>query len=100
MLLIVERLKKEQYIFNKIFTNGLSFSTFKIEWISQASSEQRTGRAGRTGPGYCYRLYSNGLFAKMDKFTDPQILSCPLDQTILYLKVNLNNIVNRNKRYI
>ncbi len=70
----------------RIFTQGLSFSTFKIEWISQASSEQRSGRAGRTGPGYCYRLYSNGLYSKMERYTEPQILSCPLDQTILYLK--------------
>lgn len=68
------------------FKSGLSFSTFKIEWISQASAEQRSGRAGRTGPGYCYRLYSNGLFAKMDRYTEPQIVSSPLDQMILYLK--------------
>ena len=70
----------------RLFKQGLSFSTFNIEWISQASAEQRTGRAGRTGPGYCYRLYSNGLFGKMEKYTEPQILSTPLDQTILYLK--------------
>ena len=25
-------------------------------WISKASAEQRKGRAGRTGPGHCYRL--------------------------------------------
>ena len=27
-------------------------------WISRASAEQRKGRAGRTGPGVCYRLFS------------------------------------------
>jgi ATP-dependent RNA helicase DHX37/DHR1 len=75
------------------FKSGLSFSTFKIEWISQASAEQRSGRAGRTGPGYCYRLYSNGLFAKMDRYTEPQIVSSPLDQMILYLKsLNISDI--------
>ena len=26
--------------------------------ISQASARQRAGRAGRTGPGYCYRLFT------------------------------------------
>ena len=57
----------------RIYKSGLSFSTFKIEWISQASSNQRSGRAGRTCEGYCYRLYSNGLYVKMDKFTEPQI---------------------------
>ena len=30
--------------------------------ISQANSNQRAGRAGRTGPGYCYRLYTERQF--------------------------------------
>ena len=70
----------------RIYKSGLSFSTFKIEWISQASSNQRSGRAGRTCEGYCYRLYSNGLYVKMDKFTEPQISTSPLSQIILTLK--------------
>lgn len=79
----------------RVFTHGLSFSTFNIDFVSQASAEQRTGRAGRTGPGFCYRLYSNGLFAKMEKYTEPQILKSPLDQTILYLKsIKIKNIYN------
>ena len=70
----------------RIYKSGLSFSTFKIEWISQASANQRSGRAGRTCEGYCYRIYSNGLYVKMDKFTDPQISTSPLSQVILTLK--------------
>lgn len=30
-------------------------SSFKISWTSQASANQRAGRAGRTEPGHCYR---------------------------------------------
>ncbi|KDD72186.1 hypothetical protein H632_c3728p0, partial [Helicosporidium sp. ATCC 50920] len=30
---------------------------FDVGWISAASAEQRAGRAGRTGPGHCYRLF-------------------------------------------
>ena len=30
-------------------------STFRVEWVSQASAAQRAGRAGRTQPGHCYR---------------------------------------------
>jgi ATP-dependent RNA helicase DHX37/DHR1 len=30
-------------------------STFRVEWVSQASANQRAGRAGRTQPGHCYR---------------------------------------------
>lgn len=28
---------------------------YHVDWISKASAEQRAGRAGRTGPGHCYR---------------------------------------------
>lgn len=28
---------------------------FSVTWCSKASAEQRSGRAGRTGPGHCYR---------------------------------------------
>jgi len=66
----------------------MSFSAFSIQWISQASALQRSGRAGRTGPGHCYRLYSNGLYGKLEKYTSPQILQFPLDQVVLYLKVS------------
>ena len=64
----------------------LAYSSFKTQFISQASANQRKGRAGRTGPGYCYRLYSNGLLGKMSPYNEPQILISPLDQTLLYLK--------------
>lgn len=30
-------------------------SSFKVTWTSQASGNQRAGRAGRTEPGHCYR---------------------------------------------
>ena len=35
---------------------------YKVEWISRASAGQRAGRAGRTGPGHCYRLYSSAVY--------------------------------------
>lgn len=34
--------------------------------ISQASARQRAGRAGRTGPGKCYRLYTGAVAAVAD----------------------------------
>ena len=70
----------------KLYDTKLQVSKFAIQWISRASAEQRTGRAGRTGPGQCYRLYSSALFSKMDEFSDPEILKAPLDQTVLQLK--------------
>ena len=44
-----------------------------ISWISQASADQRSGRAGRTAPGYCYRLYSTAVYTKLSKFEEPEI---------------------------
>lgn len=34
-------------------------SSFKVTWTSQASANQRAGRAGRTEPGHCYRSVRN-----------------------------------------
>ncbi|MGB1110138.1 MAG: ATP-dependent helicase HrpB, partial [Gammaproteobacteria bacterium] len=41
--------------------------------ISRASAEQRTGRAGREGPGFCYRLWSKGSHEGLAPSTDPEI---------------------------
>lgn len=35
-------------------------SSFRVTWVSQASADQRAGRAGRTEPGHCYRWVSQG----------------------------------------
>ena len=39
----------------KVYDKVTGASTFLINWISKASANQRAGRAGRTGPGHCYR---------------------------------------------
>ena len=42
--------------------------------ISQASAQQRAGRAGRTAPGKCFRLYTLFSFqSEMDEDTIPEI---------------------------
>ncbi len=37
----------------KYYDKLTGVSTFRIEWTSKASANQRTGRAGRTAPGHC-----------------------------------------------
>jgi ATP-dependent helicase HrpA len=54
-----------------------------IEAISQASANQRAGRAGRLGPGIVIRLYSEEDFAGRPEFTDPEILRTNLASVIL-----------------
>lgn len=63
-------------------------SQFTVEWTSQASADQRAGRAGRTGPGHCYRLYSSAVFNDhFSKFSAPEILMSPVESVVLQLKV-------------
>ncbi len=53
--------------------------------VSQASAEQRKGRAGRLGPGICYRLYSHYAFQSMIPFTPPEMLISDLSALVLEL---------------
>ncbi|KAH9179227.1 P-loop containing nucleoside triphosphate hydrolase protein [Lactarius sanguifluus] len=65
--------------------NGIQ--SFQISWISKASAAQRTGRAGRTGPGHCYRLYSSAVFENyFDQFSQPEILRVPIEGVVLQMK--------------
>ncbi|OAD52775.1 putative ATP-dependent RNA helicase DHX34 [Eufriesea mexicana] len=54
-------------------------------WISKASAEQRKGRAGRTGPGICYRLYSEEEYMALEKYSTPELQRVPLDSLLLQM---------------
>ncbi|MFC4334375.1 ATP-dependent RNA helicase HrpA [Salininema proteolyticum] len=56
-----------------------------IEPISQASANQRAGRAGRLAPGICVRLYSEDDFNSRPEFTDAEILRTNLASVILQM---------------
>ncbi|CAO3641577.1 unnamed protein product [Mucor hiemalis] len=70
--------------------------TFEIDWTSQASAGQRAGRAGRTGPGHCYRLFSSAVFDnEFEKFSTPEIHRMPIEGVVLSMKsMNIDNVVN------
>jgi len=53
--------------------------------VSRASAEQRKGRAGRLGPGVCYRLYERHSLQSMAPFTQPEILVSDLAPLALEL---------------
>eukprot|EP00961_Rhodomonas_salina_P212850 2874750-Rhodomonas_salina.1 len=48
---------------------------------------QRKGRAGRTGPGVCFRLYSQEQYQELADFAVPEIMRVPLESTALQIKV-------------
>ena len=60
--------------------------TLHIHKISRASAEQRAGRAGRTAPGQCYRLWSESGHAHRVAFDLPEIHRVDLAETVLLLK--------------
>lgn len=59
--------------------------SIKIERISQASAQQRTGRAGRTSPGRCLRLYSRLDYDSRPSYTPAEIHRTDLSETVLEL---------------
>ena len=69
--------------------------SFEIGWISKASANQRAGRAGRTGPGHCYRLYSSAVFERdFEEYAAPEIMRTPLEGVVLQLKSMGAPVVN------
>lgn len=61
--------------------------------LSKASATQRAGRAGRTKPGKCYRLYTEASFQRLEEATVPEIQRSNLAPVILQLKaLGIDNI--------
>ncbi|QIG40154.1 ATP-dependent RNA helicase HrpA [Microbacterium sp. 4R-513] len=67
------------------YSNRSKIQRLPIEAISQASAQQRSGRAGRTAPGVAIRLYSEEDFERRDEFTEPEILRTSLASVILQM---------------
>ena len=62
-------------------------SKFEVGWVSKASAEQRAGRAGRTGPGHCYRLFSSAHFVnELPPHAPPAILGVPVEGVVLQMR--------------
>ncbi|WP_436201779.1 ATP-dependent helicase HrpB [Astrobacterium formosum] len=53
--------------------------------VSRASADQRRGRAGRTEPGVCYRLWDEGQTASLEPYAKPEILAADLSSFVLDL---------------
>ncbi|MGD0334506.1 MAG: ATP-dependent helicase HrpB [Xanthobacteraceae bacterium] len=53
--------------------------------VSRAAADQRRGRAGRTEPGLCYRLWDEPQTAALEPFSRPEILSADLSSLALDL---------------
>ncbi|KAK6192741.1 hypothetical protein SNE40_004163 [Patella caerulea] len=60
-------------------------NTLRLKVISRSSANQRKGRAGRTAPGTCYRLYTRQSYEEMNPTSVPEIQRVHLGQTLLML---------------
>ncbi|CAA7019606.1 unnamed protein product [Microthlaspi erraticum] len=70
----------------KIYDPITRVESLLVSPISQASANQRAGRAGRTRPGKCFRLYTEKSFNELKTQTYPEILRSNLANTVLTLK--------------
>ncbi|KOC64378.1 putative ATP-dependent RNA helicase kurz [Habropoda laboriosa] len=80
----------------RMYDKVTGVSTYRICYTSKASANQRAGRAGRTGPGHCYRLYSSAVFNdEFEQHSQSEIQRKPVDDLLLQMKVmNIDKVVN------
>jgi ATP-dependent RNA helicase DHR2 len=70
----------------KQFRARLGMESLLAKPISKSSAIQRTGRAGREGPGKCFRLYTEETYETLQKTDLPEILRTDLLSAILTMK--------------
>jgi len=71
----------------KVYNPRIRVESLLVSAISKASAQQRAGRAGRTKPGKCFRLYTEKAYkSEMQSNTYPEILRSNLGTVVLQLK--------------
>ncbi|KAK7187475.1 hypothetical protein DPSP01_002591 [Paraphaeosphaeria sporulosa] len=78
------------------YNNTTKLEQLAVVPISRASANQRAGRAGRTGPGSCFRLYTQFSFQnELAETSEPEILRVNLTSTVLLLKsIGINDLIS------
>ncbi|KAG1872441.1 P-loop containing nucleoside triphosphate hydrolase protein [Suillus subalutaceus] len=78
-----------------VYNPRIRMESLLVSPISKASAQQRAGRAGRTRPGKCFRLYTkNDFMLELDEQTHPEILKSNLANTVLILvKAGIKDLV-------
>jgi ATP-dependent helicase HrpB len=70
-----------------LFDPSSGMNRLELQRISRASAEQRTGRAGRTAPGVCYRLWGEGAERSLAAYAPPEVCVADLAPLALDLAV-------------
>eukprot|EP01135_Chromosphaera_perkinsii_P000731 Nk52_evm19s151 gene=Nk52_evmTU19s151 len=84
------------FVKQNIYNAKSGMDSLVVTPISQAQARQRSGRAGRTGPGKCYRLYTEVSFHnEMLETAVPEIQRTNLCETVLSLKaMGINDLLS------
>ena len=84
------------FVKQKVYNSKAGLDSLVVVPISQAQAKQRQGRAGRTGPGKCYRLYTERAYNdEMLPTAVPEIQRTNLASTILALKaMGINDLLS------
>ncbi|KAK4692609.1 hypothetical protein P7C71_g4626, partial [Lecanoromycetidae sp. Uapishka_2] len=78
----------------RAFNPKTGIETLTATPVSKASATQRAGRAGRTKPGKCYRLYTQTIYESLPEATVPEIQRSNLAPIILQLKaLGIDNVL-------
>ncbi len=80
----------------KVYNPRIRVESLLVSPISKASAKQRAGRAGRTRPGKCFRLYTEKAFQEeLQDNTYPEILKSNLSAVVLnLLKLGIKDLVH------
>ncbi|KYQ50329.1 putative ATP-dependent RNA helicase kurz [Trachymyrmex zeteki] len=80
----------------RLYDKVTGVSTYHISYASKAAATQRAGRAGRTRPGHCYRLYSSAVYDNdFEEYSQSEIQRKPVDDLLLQMKaMNIDKVVN------
>ncbi|XP_043487224.1 ATP-dependent RNA helicase DHX8 [Polistes fuscatus] len=84
------------FVKQKVYNSKTGMDSLIVTPISQAAAKQRTGRAGRLGPGKCYRLYTERAYRdEMLPTPVPEIQRTNLATTVLQLKtMGINDLLH------
>jgi pre-mRNA-splicing factor ATP-dependent RNA helicase DHX15/PRP43 len=76
----------------KVYNPRIRVESLLVTPVSKASATQRAGRAGRTKPGKCFRLYTEKVYVmELEEQTYPEVLKSNLANTVLEMvKLNIN----------
>lgn len=66
-----------------VYEPDIGVTRLETRRVSRAAADQRRGRAGRTEPGICYRLWEEAGTGALDAFAKPEILSADLSPLLL-----------------